>query len=74
MKKMGSFVYFPCFVPELWSLDCPDECIFCYFLLTSARNLSQAIYIYASESSHSTFSENDMVYRGLSHRSWDISD
>ena len=33
----------------------------------------EANYIYASESSHYTLSENAMVYRGLSHRSWDIS-
>ena len=33
----------------------------------------KAIFINASESSHNTLSENDMVYRGLSHRSWDIS-
>ena len=32
----------------------------------------KAIYIYASESSYYTLSENTMVYRGLSHRSWDI--
>ena len=50
-----------------------------HFLQFSA-NLSQkpksinAIYIYGSESSHYSLSENDMVYRGLSHRSWDISD
>ena len=34
----------------------------------------QAIYIYAPEISHYTLLENDMVYRGLSHPSWDISD
>ena len=34
----------------------------------------KAIYIYGSESSYYSLSENDMVYRGLSHRSWDISD
>ena len=34
----------------------------------------KAIYTYASESSHYTLSENAMVYRGLSHGSWDISD
>ena len=34
----------------------------------------KAIYVHASESSHRTLSESDMVYRGLSHRSWDISD
>ena len=34
----------------------------------------KAIYIYASESSHYTLPENDIVYRGLSHPSFDISD
>ena len=33
----------------------------------------KAIYIYVCESSYKTLSENDMVYKGLSHRSWDIS-
>ena len=33
----------------------------------------KAIYIYTSESSLSTLSENGIVYRGRSHRSWDIS-
>ena len=33
----------------------------------------KAICIYSSESSHYTLSKNDMVYRGLSHCSWDIS-
>ena len=33
----------------------------------------KAIYIYASESSLSTLSANGMVYIGLSHHSWDIS-
>ena len=32
------------------------------------------ICIYASESSYCTLSKNNMVYGGLSHRSWDISD
>ena len=34
----------------------------------------EAIYIYASERSYYTLSENAMIYRGLGHRSWDISD
>ena len=34
----------------------------------------KVIYIYASTISYDTLSENDMVYRGLSHRLWDISD
>ena len=35
---------------------------------------AEAIYTYASESSHYTLSENAMVYRGQSHRSLKISD
>ena len=35
---------------------------------------SKETYIYASESSHYILSENAMIYRSLSHRSWDISD
>ena len=33
----------------------------------------KAFAIYASKSSHYTLSENGMVYSGLSHHSWDIS-
>ena len=33
----------------------------------------KAIYIYTSESSYYSLSENDMVYGGWSHRSWDIN-
>ena len=36
--------------------------------------LLKQIYIYASEGSHGTLSENDMVYKSLSHRSQVISD
>ena len=32
----------------------------------------KVIYIYGSESSHYSLSENDMAYRGRSHRLWDI--
>ena len=46
---------------------------FCADLSKKSKSV-KAIYIYASESSHYTLSENAMVYRGLSHRSWDISD
>ena len=41
--------------------------------LSKKSNSIKAIYIYASESSHFTLSENGMVYRGPSHRSWEIS-
>ena len=33
----------------------------------------KAFYIYASEISHYAFSENGIVYRAMSHRSWDTS-
>ena len=39
-EKMGSFAQFPCFLSDLWSLNCLKKCIFCNFVLTSARNLS----------------------------------
>ena len=39
-EKMGSFVSFPSFFLELWTLNCPKKCIFCNFVLTSARNLN----------------------------------
>ena len=50
-----------------------------YFLricadLSKKRTSVKAITIYASESCHYTYSENDMVYRDLSQRSGDISD
>ena len=57
-KKLGSFVFFPCFLPESRSVNCPKKCIFYNFVLISARNLSRkAIYTYASESSHHTLSK-----------------
>ena len=45
---------------------------FCADLSNKSR--SKSIYIYTSESSHYTLSENTIAFRGLSHRSWDISD
>ena len=58
---MGSFVEFPCFLPELWYLNCLKKCIFCNFVLTSARNQSiEAIYIDTSERSRYALSEKGM--------------
>ena len=37
-EKMGSFVQFPCFLPELWSVNCPKQCIFNNFVLISVRH------------------------------------
>ena len=67
---MGLFDWFPCLLPELWSLICPKSAFlqFCAYLSKKFKSV-KAIYIYPSESSHYTLSENDMVYRGLSHRS-----
>ena len=45
---------------------------FCGDLSKKSKSV-KASYIYASESSHYTLSEKAMVYRGLSHHSWDIS-
>ena len=42
--------------------------------LSKKSKSAKAIYIYASESFYNTLSENDMAYRGLSHRSSDIND
>ena len=33
----------------------------------------KAIYIYAAEMSRNALWENDMVFRGMNHRPWDIS-
>ena len=46
---------------------------FCADLSKKSKSV-KAIYIYVPESSHYNLSENAMIYRGLSHRSWDISD
>ena len=70
-EEMGSVVWFISFLPELWSLNCPKKYIFCNYLLNSAREYKsvKAIYIYESEISYHSLSENDMVYIGLSHSS-----
>ena len=45
---------------------------FCVKLSKKSKSV-EAIYIYASESSHYTPSKNAMIYRGLSHCSWDVN-
>ena len=68
---MWSFVKFLCFLPELWFFGCPKKCIFLQFCadLCKKPKSVKISYIYASENSHCTLSENDMVCVGLSHRS-----
>ena len=62
---MGSYVYFQCFFPELWSVNCPKKVhvLQCCADLRIRTNSVIAIYINASESSYYTLSENGMVYR-----------
>ena len=52
-----------------------EKCVFLQYCSDSSKKFNSitAIYIYASEISYYSLSENDMVYRGLSHRSRDIS-
>ena len=62
LKKMVQFVQFPCFLSDLWSFDCKKV----YFLqfwadLNKKPKSVKAIYIYGSESSHYTLSENYMI-------------
>ena len=61
----------------LWVLGCKFS-IKVHFLqlcavLSKKSKLVKALYRYLSESSHYTLSENAMVYRSLSHCSWDNS-
>ena len=39
-EKMGSFVWFPCFLSKLMVLKLSKKCIFCNFVQTSPRNLN----------------------------------
>ena len=68
-KKWGSLSS-SCCLPEIWSLNCPKVHFlqFCADLSKKPKSV-KAIYIYETESSDYTLSENDIVYRGLSHRS-----
>ena len=61
---------FPCFLPELWSSNCPKVHFFLQFCADSSikHQFVKAVYIYVFESSHYTLSENNMVYRDLHHR------
>ena len=61
-------------LPELWSLNCRNLHFmqFCADLSQKCKSV-KVIYIYGSESSYCSLSEIHMVCRGLSHRSWDIS-
>ena len=57
---MESFVKFPYYLPELWSLNCLKSA---FFVLTSTKNIEsiKTIYICASEKSRYALSENDII-------------
>ena len=61
--------------PSWFWFSVVEKSVFLQFCTDPSKksNSITAIYIYASESSYYSLSENDIVYRGLSHRSWDIS-
>ena len=65
VSMFPTWVWFSIFEKSVFLQFCTDP--------SKKPNSITAIYIYASESSYYTLSENDMVYRGLSHCSWDIS-
>ena len=65
---MGSFVQFPCFLPELQFLNCPKSAFSAISADLSRKPKSvKAIYIYGSGFYYS-LSENNIPYQGLSHR------
>ena len=53
---------FPCFFPELWSLNCPKTVHFLQFCadLSQKPKCVKTIYIYLSESFYDSLSEKDM--------------
>ena len=70
---MGSFVSFPCSLPELWSSNCLKSAFFQFCVdLSNKSKFVQAIYIYASERSRYTFSENGIVYYAMTYSSGGI--
>ena len=74
MKKNGFTCLVSMFPSWVMLLKLSKNVHFVQFCADLSKNLSvKPIYIYASESSHYTLSENDLLYGSLSYRSWDIS-
>ena len=66
-EKMESFVLFLCFLPELKSFSCPKNMHFLQFcadLIEKSKSI-KAVYIYASERSGNTLSENSIAYYAI---------
>ena len=74
MKKMGSFVWFSCLFPELWSLNCQKLCLFCIFAgVSKTSKAAMAVYEYALESSCFTLLENGIGYYAITYSLEDFS-
>ena len=65
VSMLPSWVWFSIIEKGVFLQFCTDP--------SKKSNSITAIYMHASEISYYSLSENDMVYRGMSHRSWDIS-
>ena len=66
-EKMESFALFLCFLPELRSFSCPKKMHFLQFcadLIEKSKSI-KAVYIYASERSRYTLSENSIAYYAI---------
>ena len=61
---MGSFVWFSCLLPVLWSLNSQKLCPFCIFFadVSNKSKAVTAVYVYAFKSYRFTLSENDIGY------------
>ena len=72
---MGSFDWFSCLRPELWSLNCQKLCpFFTYFADVSNKSMAViAVYVYAFESSRFGLLENGIDYYAITSSLEDIN-
>ena len=73
LRKNGSFVKLSCLLPELWSLKCQKWLIFCAFCWWQ-KNSSNSVKMFKGTWKYWVPSEDDVVYRLWSYRSWNIED
>ena len=75
MKKMRSFIWFSCLLPELWSLNCQKLCPFCIFFADVSNKFKAviAVLVYAFESSRFALLENGIGYYAMTYSLEDIS-
>ena len=76
MNKMGSFVWFLCLLPELWSLNCVKNYVLFAFFFADVSKKSKvviAIYVYASKSYRLPLLENGIGYYAMTFSLEDIS-